>query len=530
MAVSESGGSTGIVTNKRRDQNPLVLRSRFDLASAAKRPELHKPRLRGAEGRRVDLRRPDGRVSRLPGCGVDGWPEGDHDENTTAPVGRRYARRDACSDLRRPQNSILLYKRLEQSAVNNESSTGPKVPENDPVTQALNLRKTQAEIDKITEETIKVRVDAALAPRLMRLQYRTAFYSTLVPLASILAILATVYTSNQTNRQLQDAETKKLQQEADLKDQDRWLKFEERFNNSTKADDLYKQPTFVLEFSSYARSAKFRENTLFLSKWLLGNVTTIDAFTELWSFLYEPLKTEQLPAVVAIDKTHLDAAFASVDKCKTFQLPASLQKAADPFSYAGPCNASYTKADLSKAYPKDDPNLPRILALMDRTGNENLILDFVSRKISDLLRKTSPIGSPQSYDLSNVAIRYSNVDGVDFSNANLANVSFFYATVKDAVFAPTPPNTMTTDFFLTPWWKAAQIDPQTLAFLVANKYPNSDDEQFSADIPSVGLTISEDAYRADIKRLCKNNAPFCAPACIKFGRKPKPVPDTCSAN
>jgi hypothetical protein len=112
----------------------------------------------------------------------------------------------------------------------------------------------------------------------------------------------------------------------------------------------------------------------------------------------------------------------------------------------------------------------------------------------------------------------------------LFGANFFYASVKDVVFAPSPPNAMTTDFFLTPWWKAAQIEPQTLAFLIANKYPDSDDEQFAADIPSVRLTISEEAYRADIKRLCKNNALFCAPACLKFGRKPKPVPDTCSTN
>lgn len=205
----------------------------------------------------------------------------------------------------------------------------------DPTEQALNSRKTRAEIEKITQETNKVRIDAALAPRLMRLQFRTAFYSTLVPLASILAVLGAVYTSNQTNRQLHESEIQKLQQEADLKEQERWLKFEERFNSGAKADDLYKQPTFALEFTSYARSKSFRKNILFLSKWLLGNLTTNDAFTELWPFLYEPLTSDQLPTVVAIEKTHLDAVFAALDECKTFQVPAGFTEGRRPLQLRG---------------------------------------------------------------------------------------------------------------------------------------------------------------------------------------------------
>ena len=74
-----------------------------------------------------------------------------------------------------------------------EPSANPNAT--DQAIQALNLRKMQAEIEKLTEETKKVGIDAALAPRALKLQHRTAFYSTLVPLASVLTVLGTVYTS-----------------------------------------------------------------------------------------------------------------------------------------------------------------------------------------------------------------------------------------------------------------------------------------------------------------------------------------------
>jgi hypothetical protein len=382
--------------------------------------------------------------------------------------------------------------------------------------RVLNMLKTNAEIEKYRAEkekaeqdAAKARIDRTIAPKSLRLQYFTALLTPLVPLASILAVMATVYNTDQTNKQTRQLDHDKVERA-------QWDDYAKKFDNNS-ADALYRTPTFMLELSGWAAVPAYKKKVLFLSKALLSRISTYDAFIDVWKLLYEPLSDETFKDVVAIDKAHAETYDKVIDQCRKFKLPAALRAIRPVSGFWGICDpSSVNRRDLDDALG-DAPDHESILAAYDRTVDELRILDFASDKIAKFLKDQSPVGNPKAYDVSFVTFRSANLDNVDFSKIKTDLTRFFISSVKGAVLTASPPNRFTNDFIETDWWDAAKIDQAALSDLVDSSYPGS-----TSNPTFDSLTISKPDYLAKVKGLCTSQLPACSSDKLKYGPEKNP--------
>ncbi|MEH2623205.1 hypothetical protein V1292_001260 [Bradyrhizobium sp. AZCC 1719] len=399
--------------------------------------------------------------------------------------------------------------------------------------------KASAEIDKLEhearraeQEANKAAVDASLAKRQMRLQLISTLVAPLVPIAALLTVVATLYSSHQTLLEARRTEERKAVEAAKEKEQQEWESFASAFNDGG-LERVLTRPSLILKLTRYSKMPEYRKQVALLSRSSFAAMKSSDTFKEAWSSIFGEVDDDNFDAVVFIAKSHRRTYEELVAECGKIDVPYDKlpeYKAYMLFRSVGPCVNALNRNAVLQAYASDPELAKKVVDLKDRTLSESIMVHLLSEAISVYLRSKANIGSgSKELDLSSITFNNANLDNVDFSKMRLSQTDIYISSVKGSLLTA-PSERMTSYFRGTAWWEAGAIDQRTLGTLVANSYPGSAVQNINRSGQPADMFISEADYRKEIERLCTSKAPACSPACIKYGTEvPAKMPDTCSA-
>lgn len=390
------------------------------------------------------------------------------------------------------------------------------------------IGKLEHEAKKAEQEASKAAVDAALASRQMRLQLISTLVAPLVPIAALLAVVATLYSSHQTLSETRSSDERRTREAAKDKEKLEWETFATTFNEGG-LERVLTRPSLILKLSSYSKLPEYRKQLVLLSRSSFATMSSSDTFRETWSSIFGEVSDENFDTAVFVAKTHRRSYEEAVSECGKIIVPPDKFPEYQQFKSFGPCINALNRDAVIELYADEPETAKKVGLLKDRTLSESTIVYLLSEAISSYLRKNSG-ASPggKELDISSMTFNNANLSNVDFSKMRLLQTDFFLSDVQGAILTA-PTDKMTYSFRGTAWWEAAAIDQKVLGWLVANSYPGSSPQSFSRTGQAVTVAISEDQYRKEIGRLCTSQAPVCSPSCIKYGAEaPAKMQEVCS--
>jgi hypothetical protein len=162
---------------------------------------------------------------------------------------------------------------------------------------------------------------------------------------------------------------------------------------------------------------------------------------------------------------------------------------------------------LNKAYQKIPPTdqAPKPDTVREMTSgklsaktldtNFSQEIALTGRSLASFMRSHSPRPRNTRLELSDFQFGSVNLDGLDFSQANVHGAAFFRCTVNDGLFRGIN-DFEDSDWEGTPWWRAREIDPRLLDYLV-------DNFRLKPGAPYAGGPGSQVQYDEAVERLKK---------------------------
>jgi len=163
----------------------------------------------------------------------------------------------------------------------------------DDIEKALNLAKTNSEIKKMRAEGAKAEADArkaALDARLSEKQMRHALlgamFAPLVPLASLLTVIVTLFVSSEQMRSSSQLALQKLSEDKVVREEASWRAFEEELDKS-QPDKLYSSPTFLSRLRTFAASGTHDQQMQDITRQFMIGLTSDYAFQAIWKIHFK---------------------------------------------------------------------------------------------------------------------------------------------------------------------------------------------------------------------------------------------------
>ncbi len=337
----------------------------------------------------------------------------------------------------------------------------------DDIEKALNLAKTNSEIKKMRAEGAKAEADArkaALDARLSEKQMRHALlgamFAPLVPLASLLTVIVTLFVSSEQMRSSSQLALQKLSEDKVVREEASWRAFEEELDKS-QPDKLYSSPTFLSRLRTFAASGTHDQQMQDITRQFMIGLTSDYAFQAIW-------------------KIHLKN---------------SIEELTNSIS---------------------DPSVLKItLLLKDSIWSVSSTLVFISQEIAGYLHSSSNgTQGPKEIDLSNINLQFSDLDNVDFSKIDLRQTSVIASTLRGAILKPKAGDPY--DFRGSTWWDASEIDQKIIPTLILNFYPERPEHTYPQS-----YSITKEQYAANVARLCTQKLKLCSNECLRFGSEPR---------
>jgi hypothetical protein len=381
------------------------------------------------------------------------------------------------------------------------------------------IQKTNADTEKAEQDARKVNIDANLASKQTRHALLTSMFSPLVPLASLLTVVVTLFVSSEQTRIARDQAIQKIADDKAVREEAAWNAFVQDREKSS-ADDLYKRGTFSSRLRAFAATGAHDQPLADITKHFMIDLSTASAFQDIWKTVLKETKADNFDTVVELSRARKQRYDQAVAECGV-ESKASLGLPDDPiYSFLGPCSPTLQSSVLYGLIP-DAAKRTSLLALKDSYSNDIAIIVFLSTQIADYVRKVSNTKTgAKPLDLSNTMLLNANLQDVDFSQANLAQAAIAVSNVDGAVLLP---KQSTYDFNGTPWWEAKAIDQTVMQWLLVNNYP----ERPGSVLPP-GYKISRDEYQSKIQKLCTSKTNLCTGTCLRYGPGPAPTAPECN--
>jgi len=368
------------------------------------------------------------------------------------------------------------------------------------------IEKIIAEKDKAIEERAKIKIDAGLGSRQMR---ATLFSTILIPVASLLTVVVTLFISNQQIRSSAEVERQKLGDLQVAREADNWKSFQIDLEK-TSADQLYSSPTFMAKLRAFKRLGSHNDELADIVKKLMIGVTSRSAFEELWKLQIEPVTPSNYAQVIELAREKRKSAEGTQTTCREQMISAAAPKD-DQWSHLGICSPNIKQDAIDSSFP-DPAKKKSILALRQLQNDLNGTILFLSERISSYLREEhNKTKGSKSLVLSGIWLVYTNLKDVDLSKTEMIDTLFGTVNLEGARLA----NTSGSDFAGSTWWDAESVDQKLLPYLIAYYYPKMPNVLYPT-----GYVITREQYAAKIARLCTDSVPICSNKCLRFEKDP----------
>ncbi len=394
----------------------------------------------------------------------------------------------------------------------------------DDIEKALNLAKTNSEIKKMRAEGAKAEADArkaALDARLSEKQMRHALlgamFAPLVPLASLLTVIVTLFVSSEQMRSSSQLALQKLSEDKVVREEASWRAFEEELDKS-QPDKLYSSPTFLSRLRTFAASGTHDQQMQDITRQFMIGLTSDYAFQAIWKIHFKD-RSINIDQVVELARAKKQQFNQMVSDCKQIKKPSNFSDDI-VWGYIGACSPKYSIEELTNSI--SDPSVLKItLLLKDSIWSVSSTLVFISQEIAGYLHSSSNgTQGPKEIDLSNINLQFSDLDNVDFSKIDLRQTSVIASTLRGAILKPKAGDPY--DFRGSTWWDASEIDQKIIPTLILNFYPERPEHTYPQS-----YSITKEQYAANVARLCTQKLKLCSNECLRFGSEPAPSDREC---
>jgi hypothetical protein len=378
---------------------------------------------------------------------------------------------------------------------------------------AFEIEKMRAEAGKAQADTTKVGLDATLARKQMRVALLGSMFTPLVPLASLLTVVVTIFVAREQTRSADQLAAQKSEETS-------WSTFQDDIDKSTP-DKLLSTATFVSKLRRFASAGKYSKEISDIEFQLMSGATSDAAFKQLWKLRFTGTDDNNITQVIELARVKkLQFDHVTVD-CKQIKAAAGALPEDRTWTYLGTCSPKYSIDDLSKAIP-DPATLKSAITLKASVQDLTSISYFLSNEIGKYITAFSNKKSgPKQLDISGIVLSGADFDDVDFSLMNLTQTVFFSSRFRGAIILSTAP---TYDFRGSNWWDADKIDQTFLPYLISYLYPN----QPNVIYPS-GYQITNEQYANNVAKLCTSQLKICSAACLRFASEAPPTAPECQA-
>jgi hypothetical protein len=355
---------------------------------------------------------------------------------------------------------------------------------------AANSDSSLDELDKIssiaraTAEARKAEIDAKNATKILSNEFWKTWTSLLIPIASLLTVLATVYIQNKqlllTRQQIEDTE---------------WRDFLGSMRNSQNS--AISDVTFVPRLKSFLPSETYGAQAVDVGKRLMGNLTDKAGFDDLYDTLFPVEKDITLHDITDILKNlqrtdaYLQTACSPVDP---------VLSTPPEFSSWGYCVDTITD-EQALSYLKNYGGKDVVMQARKNSFATTYEEKKLSNEIASIIKRQT---SKNGFDLSGLVFEYGDFSSVNFSSSDLTNSSFDNCDLS--MTEVTPGKSLNTDFNTSNWWDAKAISRTILEDLIANRFPGF----FKGEEIHVHKGFSQDYYLQQINRLCRVDELDCS--------------------
>jgi uncharacterized protein YjbI with pentapeptide repeats len=382
------------------------------------------------------------------------------------------------------------------------------------------IQKLNAERVKAERDAVKSAIDTELAPKQLRYSFITSMFSPLVPIASLMTVIVSLFISREQLQQSAIQNAQHIAEERSARDEASWRSFEDEIDKSTP-DKLYSNPTFLSRLRDFSGSGGHVEQVSDISKQLMIGLTSASAFQDLWKLEFKNVTADNVDKVIEMaraEKLRYDQAVNDCGKIKTTDVSVRNDVS---FGYMGLCSPTYTDDELVKTVT-DNAVLRSLLAarvnIANITSNQILLSNVISAYMREHFDKN---GGAKELDLSNVLFLDADLSDIDFSKVVLTQVAFGRVIFSGAILTS---KTITNDFRWSTWWDAAAISQVVLPDLIRFAYPERPGMLYPAS-----YKISFDDYVEKVANLCTSKLKVCSKTCLPFGDKDQ-VPLECSSS
>lgn len=359
-----------------------------------------------------------------------------------------------------------------------------------------------ASVLKTLAEAGKAEAEAENYQRQLRHERLKTWSALLIPLVSLLSLMGTVLFQG---IQLREQTSSAIRQSEDTEWRDMIATL--RGPAANYASDI----TVPSRLQPFLDSERYRNRARDLAIRLMGNLTNLNAFVELYQATAQDGDSESLKRNIGIARALMATQTALDSECIS-EASSSGIPPEFPFGVCTlmiPHDTAMTFAKMTK-----DPRtaFQRRQAYFALAGE----IAFVGERIGEHLRQvTGKPGVSPGIDLSFLSLRSVDLSGVDFSSISIRNSFFSFSKLNGSKCTPT--NWDGFDIGDSEWWNCGSIDQKMLAVLLEYRYPYYDQGIFA--YPSGEVT--REFYEGRVAILCTSQMKACIPP-LKF-LPPRPM-------
>jgi hypothetical protein len=382
-------------------------------------------------------------------------------------------------------------------------------------------------VAKTIAEANKAKIDAQNKLRELHLERLKSWSVALVPIVSLLTLLGTVIVQAYQLRQ-QSISARSQSEDVEWRE---LLKSLGGRSSSDYASDI----TVSSRLQAFMNSDRYKEQARRLAVRVMGNLTNVNAFTELLDATVQFQSEDELKMLLGIARV-LNGTKISLDsECYTEAV--SLGVARDlPF---GVCTWTLPQENaIELARKVGDGGAKAALERRQSTYVVHTQIATISTRISSILRERYSVGTKSSddkpVDLSNLTLVAPDLSQIDFSRFNPSNTVIRAGKLDGAVLTVIT-NFMNFDLSDSEWWNATSIEQKFLQWLIENRFP-----YYTPGITYPSGEVTRAFYESRVQALCTSQMAACKPplrftpfpedgSAPGFGTVPTPTPITSPA-
>jgi hypothetical protein len=343
------------------------------------------------------------------------------------------------------------------------------------------------EIAKTATENAKTNQELRTSVEQMRGERLKTWASILVPIVSILALLATVLT------QMYQQHSQFLAGRQQAEDtQWRELLATLQGGSSRAISDISLVPRLKTFFNSPIYGSQAGD----VSKRLMGNLTDDGAFRDIYNAVFPEVRTTKLEDLIDISRIMFRTDTELHRKCAVLSQGLVIATQYQDPSEWGVCSILLPDAAIVGII-KSVNNSAEILNTRHAATDSASELLFLSAKILLAIKQYSKEYPNKHSDMSGLQIYGADAKEVDFSGIDVSRSVFSYVDFSNAKL--TPSKFENFDPTNSNWWDVAEVDQGLLQELIKYRYPGYVERE-----PIVTTTpITKDYYVHRIEILCK---------------------------